>query len=71
MSLAPQTTDDPLQRGEDVMVRLGPAEGVVEGTVKDTGPRVTVAIYDGTTYIEVDEMNCWRVGLGYAVGARR
>jgi len=58
---------DAPQRGDSVMADLGPIEGVVPGEVVATGERYTIAVYDGTTYIEVDEANVWRNGNGYSI----
>ena len=43
------------QRGDSVMADLGAMEGVVPGEVVATGERYTIAVYDATTYIEVDK----------------
>jgi len=32
-----------------------------------TGERYTIAVYDATTYVEVDEANVWRNGDGYSI----
>jgi hypothetical protein len=49
------------------MADLGAMEGVVPGEVVATGERYTIAVYDATTYVEVDEANVWRNGDGYSI----
>ena len=60
----PQNTP---QRGDSVMADLGAMEGVVPGKVVATGERYTIAVYDATTHVEVDEANVWRNGDDYSI----
>ena len=55
------------QRGDSVMADLGAVEGVVPGEVVATGERYTIAVYDATTHVEVDEANVWRNGDDYSI----
>jgi len=55
------------QRGDSVMADLGAMEGVVPGKVVATGERYTIAVYDATTHVEVDEANVWRNGDDYSI----
>ena len=55
------------QRGDSVMADLGAMEGVVPGEVVATGERYTIAVYDATTHVEVDEANVWRNGDDYSI----
>jgi hypothetical protein len=32
-----------------------------------TGERYTIAVYDATTHVEVDEANVWRNGDDYSI----
>lgn len=54
-----------VQRGDEVMVEMGPGEGVCEGQIVAESPdgKVTVAVFDGTTEVEVERYKVWRDGF--------